>query len=78
MKTAVLIAVLGLAVAAPNDLENEVEQSSPFDRFARMLSACVGNGDDVTSCLAIKGITALNRAARMKEVQVFNGVQFER
>lgn len=78
------VLLLALSSAAPSiELEqnvesNEVVPQAPWERFARMISSCADGKEDMVSCMAVKGVSALNRAARMQEVNIFSGVHFER
>ncbi|XP_030371712.1 uncharacterized protein LOC115621997 [Scaptodrosophila lebanonensis] len=76
------IACVGLLVAscawaAPNVQDNKIESDSTFGRAARYLGACL-ESEDISTCLAVKGITALNRAARSNNIELANGVTFKR
>lgn len=68
----VLSAVLALAAAAPG--VNSVNEPSSF---RKMIANCLASDDTVT-CLSIKGITALNRAARSANIEILPGVSFQR
>lgn len=70
----VLSAVLALAVAAPGiNSADDYTQSSIKGIFANCL-----NNEDTLTCLSIKGITALNRAARSSSIDIMPGVSFNR
>ena len=69
----VLSAVLAIACAAPGVNSVNDESSS----FRKMLGNCLGSEDTVT-CLSIKGITALNRAARSANIEILPGVSLQR
>lgn len=68
----VFSAVLVLAIAAPG--VNGVYYPSVF---RKMVSNCLASDDTVT-CLSIKGIMALNRATRSKNVEIIPGISFRR
>lgn len=68
----VLSAVLAIAAAAPG--VNSVDDSSSI---RKMIANCLGSEDTVT-CLSIKGITAINRAARSANIEILPGVSFQR
>lgn len=68
----VLSAVLTLAAATPG--ANSVDYPSVF---RKIIANCL-TGDDIVTCLSIKGITALNRAARSASIDLFPGVSFQR
>lgn len=74
-----LLAVFGCAWAAPSVQDNRIESdsSSSWALAARYLGTCLDN-DDMTTCLAVKGITALNRAARSNNIELVNGISFKR
>lgn len=75
----VLMAVLlfNSSLAAPSIYDNEISDTSSSDVTARFLGSCL-EGSDTATCLAIKGITALNRAARANSIQLMDGVVFKR
>lgn len=77
MKVFVVLAIVATcAWAAPNNL-NQVENDSTVDKMIKYFGSCAEN-DDLTSCLAIKGISALNRAARAQNIQLSSGVSLVR
>lgn len=61
------------AMAAPSVLDNNQQ-----DSFVANVFGHCAESDDVTACLAIKGITALNRAARSANLEILPGVAFVR
>lgn len=69
--------VASCAWAAPSVQDNQIDSESTFTRVARYLGSCF-ESDDMTTCLAVKGITALNRAARSNNIELVNGVTFKR
>ncbi|XP_061391089.1 uncharacterized protein LOC133326478 [Musca vetustissima] len=73
----VCLVVASCAWAAPSVQDNKIETDSTFGRAARYLGSCL-ESDDMTTCLAVKGITALNRAARSSNIELINGVTFKR
>jgi len=75
--TTVSLLVVSCAWAAPSVQDNKVESESTFTRAARYLGGCF-ESDDMSTCLAVKGITALNRAARSNNIELMNGVSFKR
>lgn len=78
MKVFVVCAILiAGAFAAPNIQDNKVDDNSSYSRAARFIGNCMER-EDVTTCLAIKGITALNRAARSNHIEIVSGVSFTR
>lgn len=68
----VLSAVLALAVVVPS--VSSVENSSIF---LRMIANCMASNDTAT-CFSIKGIMALNRAARIGKIEILPGVTIRR
>lgn len=72
-----LLALASCAWAAPSVQDNRIESDNSFGRAARYLGACL-ESDDMATCLAVKGITALNRAARSNNIELVNGVTFQR
>lgn len=73
----ICLMVASCAWAAPSVQDNHVESDTTFTRAARYLGSCF-ESDDMTTCLAVKGITALNRAARSNNIELINGVSFKR
>lgn len=68
----VLSAIFALAVAAPS-----VSENSDASSMRKILASCLEN-DEMFTCLSVKGITALNRAARSANIDVIPGVSFNR
>lgn len=68
----VLSVVLALLIAAPG--VNSVDNASIFRKF---FANCLAS-DDIVTCLSIKGITALNRAARSTKIEILPGVSIRR
>lgn len=68
--------LLAVAMAAPGVMDNKV-QSEDASFMSRFVGNCADSGD-VTTCLAIKGITALNRAARSNNLELVSGISFVR
>ena len=64
----VLSAVLMLVVAVP--AVNSVDIPTAFHK---MIANCLDSNDTVT-CLSIKGIMALNRAARSENIEILPGI----
>lgn len=80
MKVFVVSAMLFAAtLAAPtvSDINQVQSADGTFTHMAKLLGHCAESGD-MTTCLAIKGITALNRAARSQNIEIFPGVSFAR
>uniref|UniRef100_A0A1I8Q161 Protein osiris 14 n=1 Tax=Stomoxys calcitrans TaxID=35570 RepID=A0A1I8Q161_STOCA len=73
----VCLLVASCARAAPSVQDNKIDTESTFSRAARYLGSCF-ESEDMTTCLAVKGITALNRAARSQNIELVNGVSFKR
>ena len=78
-----IISCVSCVRAAPSVHDNRVETEfgsdggSSFSRAAKFLAACF-ESDDMSTCLAVKGITALNRAARSSNIELVQGVTFKR
>lgn len=68
----VLSIVLALALAAPGVNSDEIPST-----FRRMIANCLAS-DDTMSCLSIKVIMALNRAARTAKIEILPGVSIRR
>lgn len=71
----ILSVVLAVAFAAPGVKFVDSNEESPSLR--KIVSHCV-NSEDILTCLSVKGITALNRAARSPSIEVLSGVSFNR
>lgn len=69
----VLSAVLAIAVAAPG--VNSINDESAS--FRKMIANCLSSEDAIT-CFSVKGITAMNRAARSANIEILPGVSFQR
>lgn len=77
MKVFIVSAMLfAAALAAPSVLDNQQQSQAP-NSFAAVFGHCA-ESDDVTACMAIKGITALNRAARSANLEILPGIAFVR
>lgn len=75
----VSVMLLGSVLGAPGIMDNQVH--SDDSKTSSYMSQFVGNcadSSDIMSCLAIKGITALNRAARSQNIELVPGVTFVR
>ncbi|EDW24291.1 GL24067 [Drosophila persimilis] len=72
-----LLAAASCSWAAPSVQDNRIESDNTLSRAARYLGACL-ESDDMATCLAVKGITALNRAARSNNIELASGVTFQR
>ncbi|CRK87110.1 CLUMA_CG000871, isoform A [Clunio marinus] len=78
MKVFIIIAVLfASTLAAPGVIDNQIESDSSVSKVMKYFGSCSDN-EDITSCLAIKGITALNRAARASNIKITEGVVLAR
>lgn len=82
MRIFVCAAILAVVSAAPSVLDNQIERDSErnagaWDRMSRTLVACAG-AEDMTSCLAVKGVAMLDRAARQQKIEILPGVSFNR
>jgi hypothetical protein len=74
MKVFVLSTMLfAFAMAAPGIMDNQVGTEG----LMKVIGNCA-DSDDTTTCLAVKGITALNRAARSQSIELLPGVTFTR
>lgn len=69
----VLSVVLAVATAAPGVSNVEGESNN----FRKAMASCL-NSEDTVTCLSVKGITALNRAARNANIDILPGVSFSR
>lgn len=69
----VLSVVLAVASAAPGVSNVDGESNT----FRKAMANCLDSEDTVT-CLSVKGITALNRAARNANIDILPGVSFSR
>lgn len=68
----VLSVILAIAAAAPGAHSGDESAT-----FRKMFANCLSS-DDTFTCLSIKGITALNRAARSASIELLPGVSFTR
>jgi Protein of unknown function (DUF1676) len=78
MKVFVVAAVLfASALAAPGVIDNQVESDSSMSKMMQYFGSCTDQ-EDLVSCLAVKGITALNRAARASNIKITEGIVLAR
>lgn len=78
MKVFIVSAMLmAVAMAAPGIMDNQVQSADSSSIMSKIVGNCAESGD-ITTCLAIKGITALNRAARSQNLEILPGVSFIR
>lgn len=68
----VLSVVLALIIAAPGVNSDEIPST-----FRRMIANCMAS-EDTMSCLSIKAIMALQRAARTPKIDILPGVSIRR
>ena len=74
MKVFIVSAVLvACAFAAPMD----TQENSSVNNVFKFFGSCM-ESEDYSTCLAVKGITALNRAARAAKIEVTDGITFVR
>lgn len=73
MKVLIISAIIACAMAAPGVIDNKVESEGSSNKMMQFFSNCF-ESEDITECLALKGITALNRAARANNIQIVKGV----
>ncbi|XP_019540195.2 uncharacterized protein LOC109411175 [Aedes albopictus] len=69
-----LLVASALAAPAPAD---ESSSSSGLGMALRYFGSCL-ESDEMGTCFAVKGITALNRAARANNIEIVPGVTFSR
>lgn len=78
MKVFIIIAVLfASTLAAPGVIDNKVESDSTYSKVMQYFGSC-SDSEDLTSCLTVKGITALNRAARASNIKITEGITLAR
>lgn len=78
MKVFVVLSLVAFAAAAPSVMDNSVSSGDGFlDITTKMFASCADSNDKVT-CFALKGVNALNRAARAQNLEVLPGVTFVR
>lgn len=65
------------ALAAPGVIDNKIESDSSMSKVMQYFGSCADT-EDYTSCLAVKGITALNRAARASNIKITEGITLAR
>lgn len=75
----VLSMILAVAIAAPGVIDNQVqsEDASVGGGVAKFFGNCA-DSDDMTTCLAVKGIAVLNRAARSQNIEILPGLTLTR
>lgn len=78
MKVFIVAAVLfASALAAPGIIDNKIESDSSMSKVMQYFGSCADN-EDMMTCMAIKGITALNRAARASNIKITEGITLAR
>lgn len=78
MKVFIITAVLfASALAAPSVIDNKVEGDSTASKVMQYFGSCA-DSEDLTSCLTIKGITAMSRAARASNIKIVDGITLAR
>lgn len=78
MKVFVILSLVALSAAAPSIMDNQINSAdSLFDLTTKMIANCADSNDKVT-CLALKGVNAINRAARAQSLELLPGVTFVR
>lgn len=78
MKVFVMLSLVALSAAAPSVMDNQISSAdSLFDFTSKMIANCADSNDKVT-CLALKGVNAIHRAARAQNLELLPGVNFVR
>ncbi|XP_050082911.1 uncharacterized protein LOC126569694 [Anopheles aquasalis] len=79
MKVFIAIAALvAVSMAAPAPAEQSTATGGgAFNMMAKYFGSCL-ESEDMGTCFAVKGITALNRAARAANIELAPGVTFAR
>lgn len=76
MKYFVVIALIVSAVAAaPGAVEDE--QSNSIKPVVQYFKSCL-DSSDIGTCVAVKGISILNRAARAASIEILPGITFSK
>uniref|UniRef100_A0A182JGW0 Uncharacterized protein n=1 Tax=Anopheles atroparvus TaxID=41427 RepID=A0A182JGW0_ANOAO len=71
-----IAALLAVGMAAPAPAE-QAASGGALNMMAKYFGSCL-DSDEMGTCFAIKGITALNRAARAANIELAPGVTFAR
>lgn len=74
----VSVMLLGSVLAAPGIMDNQVHSDDTKPSYMSQFVGNCADSSDMMSCLAIKGITAMNRAARSQNIELVPGVTFVR
>lgn len=78
MKVFVLLSLVALSAAAPGVLDNQIStEDSLFDITTKMIANCADSNDKMT-CLVLKGVNTIHRAARSQNLELVPGVAFVR
>ncbi|XP_055616041.1 uncharacterized protein LOC129762080 [Toxorhynchites rutilus septentrionalis] len=78
MKVFIISAVLvACALAAPAPAEESSTSGTALNMALKYFGSCL-ESDEMGTCFAVKGITALNRAARASNIEIVPGVTFSR
>lgn len=76
MKYFIVIALIVSAVtAAPGAIEEE--QTNSYKPVVQYFKGCL-DSSDIGTCLAVKGISILNRAARAQSIEILPGITFSK
>lgn len=65
-------------IAAPSNTDTmSEEQSSSYKPIVQFIRSCF-DSNEIGTCLAVKGISVLNRAARAQSIEVIPGITFSK
>ncbi|ETN62928.1 Osiris 14 [Anopheles darlingi] len=74
---AIIAALVAVSMAAPAPAEQSTTGGGAFNMMAKYFGSCL-ESEEMGTCFAVKGITALNRAARAANIELAPGVTFAR
>ncbi|XP_049529296.1 uncharacterized protein LOC125947872 [Anopheles darlingi] len=75
---AIIAALVAVSMAAPAPAEQSTTAGGgAFNMMAKYFGSCL-ESEEMGTCFAVKGITALNRAARAANIELAPGVTFAR
>lgn len=78
MRVFIIAAMLfASTLAAPGVIDNKIESDSSVSKMMQYFGSCA-DSEDLTTCLTVKGITSLNRAARASNIKITDGITLAR
>lgn len=67
--------IVAVVTAAPGPIEEE--STSSYQPVVQYFKSCL-DSNDIGTCLAVKGISIMNRAARAQSIEILPGITFSK